>query len=185
MAIKRDTLDDLLAGRDPKAVFSKDGLFDELKKALAERVLNAELDDHLDNEAAEGSRNRRNGSSKKTVLTETAKIDVRIPRDRDGTFDPKLIQRYQRRFSRLRRQDRVDVRARDDNARDPRSSARALRAGRVAGPDFDGHGRGARDGRRMGKTDPWRPLFRGGSTSRFCAWCAAVDHEAFPRLRLW
>src|SRR5579863_3986733 len=98
MAIKRDTLDDLLAGRDPKAVFSKDGLFDELKKALAERVLNAELDDHLDNEAAEGFRNRRNGSSKKTVLTETAKIDIRIPRDREGTFDPKLIQRYQRRF---------------------------------------------------------------------------------------
>jgi hypothetical protein len=41
MAIKKDTLDDLLAGRDLKAVFSKDGLFDELKKALAERVLNA------------------------------------------------------------------------------------------------------------------------------------------------
>ena len=61
MAIKKDMLDDLLAGRDPKAVFSKDGLFDELKKALAERVLNAEFDDHLDNEAAEGSRNRRNG----------------------------------------------------------------------------------------------------------------------------
>ena len=40
MAIKKDTLDDLLAGRDPKAVFSKDGLFDKsLKKALAERVL--------------------------------------------------------------------------------------------------------------------------------------------------
>jgi Transposase, Mutator family len=98
MAIKKDTLDDLLAGRDPKAVFSKDGLFDELKKALAERVLNAELDNHLDNEVAEGTRNGRNGSSKKTVLTETAKIDIRIPRDREGTFDPKLIQRYRRRF---------------------------------------------------------------------------------------
>ena len=98
MAIKKDTLDDLLAGRDPKAVFSKDGLFDELKKALAERVVNAELDDHLDTETAEGSRNRRNGYSKETVLTETSKIDVRIPRDREGTFDPKLIERYQRRF---------------------------------------------------------------------------------------
>ena len=42
MAIKKDTLDQLLSGRDPKEVFSKDGLFDELKKALAERVLNAE-----------------------------------------------------------------------------------------------------------------------------------------------
>ena len=98
MAIKKDTLDDLLAGRDPKAVFSKDGLFDELKKALAERVVNAELDDHLDTQTAEGSRNRRNGYSKKTVLTETSKIDVRIPRDREGTFDPKLIERCQRGF---------------------------------------------------------------------------------------
>ena len=98
MAIKKDTLDQLLEGRDPQAVFSKDGLFEEPRRALAERVLNAELDDHLENEAAEGRANRRNGHSKKTVLTESAKIDVRIPRDREGTFDPKLIQRYQRRF---------------------------------------------------------------------------------------
>src|SRR5215217_7212264 len=43
MAIKTDTLDQLLDGRDPKEVFIKDGLFDELKKALAERVMNAKL----------------------------------------------------------------------------------------------------------------------------------------------
>ena len=98
MAIKKDTLDQLLAGRDPKEVFNEDGLFDELKKALAERVLNAEIDDHLDGEAASGKANHRNGYSKKTVLTETSKLDLRIPRDREGTFDPKLIQRYQRRF---------------------------------------------------------------------------------------
>ena len=54
MAIKKDTLDQLLDGRDPKEVFNKDGLFDELKKALAERVLNAELDDHLESEAPRG-----------------------------------------------------------------------------------------------------------------------------------
>jgi putative transposase len=98
MAIKKDTLDQLLSGRDPEQVFSKDGLFDELKKALAERVLNAELDGHLDGEAAAGKPNHRNGYSKKTVLTETSKIAIKIPRDREGTFDPKLIQRYQRRF---------------------------------------------------------------------------------------
>lgn len=98
MAIKKDTLEQLLSGRDPKDVFSKDGLFDELKKALAERVLNAELDDHLDGETAAGKANCRNGYSKKTVLTETSRIDIKVPRDREGTFDPKLIARYQRRF---------------------------------------------------------------------------------------
>jgi putative transposase len=98
MAIKKDTLDQLLDGRDPKEVFNKDGLFDELKKALAERVLNAEIDDHLEGEAAEGKRNHRNGYSSKRVITETSKLDIRVPRDREGTFDPKLIARYQRRF---------------------------------------------------------------------------------------
>src|SRR6202167_706990 len=98
MAIKKDTLDGLLAGRDPQAVFAKDGLFEQLKKAMAERVVNAEIDDHLDGEAAAGKRNSRNGYSKKRVLTETSKLDLRIPRDREGRFDPKLIARYQRRF---------------------------------------------------------------------------------------
>jgi putative transposase len=88
MAIKKDTLDQLLSGRDPKEVFSKDGLFDELKKAPAERVLNAELDDHLDGEAVAGKASHRNGYSKKTVLTETLRIEIKVPRDREGTFDP-------------------------------------------------------------------------------------------------
>ena len=74
------SLDQLLSGRDPKEVFSKDGLFDELKKALAERVLNAELDDRLEGEAAAGKSNHRNGYSKKTVLTETSKIDIKSHR---------------------------------------------------------------------------------------------------------
>lgn len=98
MAIKKDTLDQLLAGRDPRDVFAKDGLVDELKKALANRVLNAEMDDHLDAEAAGGKVNRRNGYSAKTVTGETGKLELRIPRDREGTFDPKLIAKYQRRF---------------------------------------------------------------------------------------
>jgi len=100
MAIKKDTLDQLLSGRDPKDVFSKDGLFDELKKALAERVLNAELDDHLEGEAAAGKSNHRNGYSKKTVLTETSKIDIKVP------------------FPGLRRENRVDVCAWHDGPRD-------------------------------------------------------------------
>jgi putative transposase len=98
MAIEKDVLDQLLSGRDPRELFSKDGLIDELKKALSERILSAELDDHLETETAEGSVNRRNGSSKKTVLTGSSKVTLAVPRDRAGTFDPKLIAKYQRRF---------------------------------------------------------------------------------------
>jgi putative transposase len=79
-------------------VLAKDGLLDDLKKALSERILNAELDEHLQDEHAEGNGNRRNGSSKKSVLTGTSKMTLSIPRDREGSFDPKLIAKYQRRF---------------------------------------------------------------------------------------
>jgi len=98
MAIEKEILDQLLAGRDPQDVFGKDGLVDELKKALSERILNAELDQHLDAESAEGSGNHRNGYSRKSVLTGTSKVTLAVPRDRAGTFDPKLIAKYQRRF---------------------------------------------------------------------------------------
>jgi len=60
--------------------------------------LNVELDEHLEDERADGRTNRRNGTSKKTVLTGTSKMALSIPRDRAGTFDPKLIAKYQRRF---------------------------------------------------------------------------------------
>ena len=59
MAIEKELLDQLLAGRDPNEVFAN--LLDDLKKALSERILNAELDEHLDGERVEGSVNRRNG----------------------------------------------------------------------------------------------------------------------------
>ena len=98
MAIEKDLLDQLLAGRDPKDVFNKDGLVDELKKALSERILNTELDEHLDADSVAGKSNHRNGYTKKSVLTGTSKMTLSVPRDRAGTFDPKLIAKYQRRF---------------------------------------------------------------------------------------
>ena len=88
-------LDQLLAGADPKTAFEADGLLDALKKAPAERALNAEMDHHL---AAEEAGNTRNGYGRKTVTTETGRIELAIPRDRQATFDPQLIARYQRRF---------------------------------------------------------------------------------------
>jgi Transposase and inactivated derivatives len=91
-------LDQLLAGADPKSAFAKDGLLDELKKALAERALNAEIDHHLESGEPDGRSNSRNGYGRKTVLTDTGKIALAVPRDRLGTFDPQLIAKYQRRF---------------------------------------------------------------------------------------
>jgi putative transposase len=89
-------LDQLLAGGDARAALDPGGLLDDLKKALAERVLNAEMDHHLSHEG--NAENRRNGYGSKTVLTDTAKLEIAIPRDRQATFDPQLIGKYQRRF---------------------------------------------------------------------------------------
>src|SRR5260221_14665276 len=78
-------LDQLLAGADAKTAFEPNGLIDDLKKALAERVLNAEMDHHL---AGEEPGNRRNGYGKKTVITDTGQIELAVPRDRQASFDP-------------------------------------------------------------------------------------------------
>ncbi len=88
----------MLAGRDPKSVLDSGGLIGDLKKALAERMLNAEMDDHLANEVQTGVANHRNGSSPKTVLTPEGPMELSIPRDRHGRFDPALIAKYRRRF---------------------------------------------------------------------------------------
>jgi putative transposase len=91
-------LDQLLGGADAKTAFDPNGLLDDLKKALAERALNAEIEHHLDGEAVEGRSNSRNGYGKKTVLTDTGRMELEVPRDRLSTFDPQLIAKYQRRF---------------------------------------------------------------------------------------
>ena len=105
MSIDKDLLDRLMEGRSPGDLFGKSGILAELTKALAERALSTEMDVHLDEERAddapEGQNqppNRRNGSSQKTVTMDSGKVVLDIPRDRNGTFDPMLIAKYQRRF---------------------------------------------------------------------------------------
>ncbi len=94
-----------MKGRSASDLFGKDGVLAELTKALTERALSAELDDHLTEEhaeppaeAASQAANRRSGSSHKTVTTDSGKVVLVIPRDRNGSFDPVLIAKYQRRF---------------------------------------------------------------------------------------
>ena len=89
-------LDQLLAGADPKTAFDPNGLLDGLKKALAERALNAEMDHHLAGDGGAG--NSRNGYGRKSVITDTGQIELEVPRDRQSSFDPQLIAKYQRRF---------------------------------------------------------------------------------------
>jgi putative transposase len=97
LGIADEVLDKLLEGRDPTTIFESGGVLDALKKRLAERMLNAEMEHHLGEEEREAG-NHRNGYSTKTVLTDTGKIELAVPRDRHSRFDPVLIGRYRRRF---------------------------------------------------------------------------------------
>jgi putative transposase len=103
--IAPELLDQLLAGyQKPEDLLGPGGIFDQLKKALAERVLGAELGHHLTQEAqgsdADGSRrNHRNGSSPKTVHTDTSSLQLAVPRDRAGTFEPQLVPKHHRRLA--------------------------------------------------------------------------------------
>ena len=95
---RAELLDELLEGQDAATVLRSDGLVGDLKRALAERMLNAEMDVHLGGEAEQDGGNHRNGSSRKTVLSDDGELVLSIPRDRHGRFDPALIRKYQRRF---------------------------------------------------------------------------------------
>ena len=89
-------LDQLLSGTAASTAFDRGGLLDQLKKALAERALNAEMDHHLAGDGGAG--NSRNGYGRKSVVTDSGRIALEVPRDRQGSFDPLLIAKYQRRF---------------------------------------------------------------------------------------
>ena len=72
-----------------------------LTKITVETALNAELDDHLGyskHEASDAS-NSRNGSTRKTLQTDDGQFQVDTPRDRDGSFEPQLVKKHQRRFT--------------------------------------------------------------------------------------
>jgi len=102
-AIKPELVTELLKlAKDPKAFFGPGGVLQQLKGALMERMLEAELTEHLGFEPnaveGHGSGNSRNGHTSKTVETESGPVTIRVPRDRAGTFVPQVVPKHQRRL---------------------------------------------------------------------------------------
>jgi len=97
-------LDELLKdAKGSQDILSREGLLGQLTKRLAERALSAEMTEHLGyepHERGEGRRkNSRNGNTSKTVQTENGSLSIEVPRDRDGSFEPQLVPKRQRRLN--------------------------------------------------------------------------------------
>ncbi len=101
MAIRKELIDELMATSDGPLI-GPDGLSKELMKALVERMMAGELNHHLGYEKHEvagyKSGNTRNGKSKKTLKTESGEMTIEVPRDRQGTFEPQIVEKHQTRF---------------------------------------------------------------------------------------
>jgi putative transposase len=98
-----ELIDELLAGaRTPEEITGPEGLLSRLTKRLVERALAAELTEHLGYEHGQappgGAGNARNGFSEKTVHTGQGSVRIEQPRDRAGSFEPRIVAKHQRRF---------------------------------------------------------------------------------------
>jgi len=103
MPIRKELLDELIREcKKPEDMLGPDGLLKQLTGALVERMLEAEMTDHLGYEkndpVGRGTGNSRNGASKKTLKTERGDVDVKVPRDRNGEFEPKIVKKRQTHF---------------------------------------------------------------------------------------
>jgi putative transposase len=98
-----ELIDELLAGaRTEQEIAGPGGLLGQLTKRLVERAMEVELTDHLGYEPHQeppgGAGNTRNGSTPKTLVTESGEVRIDTPRDRAGTFAPQIVRKRQRRF---------------------------------------------------------------------------------------
>jgi len=101
--ISDEVIDQLLAGAtSEEEIAGPGGLLAALTKRLVERAMEVELTDHLGyephQEPAGGTGNTRNGASPKTLITEHGQVPIDAPRDRDGSFQPQIVRKRQRRF---------------------------------------------------------------------------------------
>jgi len=101
--ISDEVIDELLAGASTEEeIAGPGGLLADLTKRLLERAMEVELTDHLGYETHQeppgGAENQRNGSTPKTLMTEHGPVALDTPRDRNGSFEPKIVRKRQRRF---------------------------------------------------------------------------------------
>ena len=96
-------LDELLTGKSTEEIVGPEGLLKQLTKAVLERAMGAEMTHHLGYEKGDasgrGSGNNRNGQSRKKVQGDFGAIEVATPRDRNGSFEPKILPKHERRFA--------------------------------------------------------------------------------------
>ena len=98
-----EVVDELLAGaRTEEEIVGPGGVLSQLTKRLVERALEVELTDHVGYERHQeppgGAQNTRNGSTPKRLITEHGSVGIDTPRDRDGSFGPRIVRKRQRRF---------------------------------------------------------------------------------------
>jgi putative transposase len=98
-----ELVDELLAGaKTEEEIVGPGGLLSQLTRRLVERAMEVELTDHLGyephREPPGGAGNTRNGRTPKTLITEHGAVEIKTPRDRDGSFEPQIVRKRQRRF---------------------------------------------------------------------------------------
>ena len=103
MAIRKDLLDELLKDyKNPEDLIGDSGILKQLTKALLERALEAEMTHHLGYEkhcpSGRNTGNSRNGKNTKKIITGQAPLEIKIPRDRTSSFEPKIIPKHKKRF---------------------------------------------------------------------------------------
>lgn len=104
MELDNELIDKLLADyQGPEDLVGEQGLLKQLTKRLVERAMQAELSHHLGyakhDPAGRGSGNARNGVSAKTLKGDFGEAVIEVPRDRNGTFEPRIVGKHERRFT--------------------------------------------------------------------------------------
>ena len=104
MSIDKELIDKLIEGyQKPEDIIGENGLLKQLTKAIVERAMQAELTHHIGYEkhdsAGRGGENKRNGRSSKTLKGDFGEVEIEIPRDRQGSFQPQIVPKHERRFA--------------------------------------------------------------------------------------